>query len=323
MFNVFFYEAFQEEEEAIKRYLPSTIQAGFTWKTVQECDDRFPPATLVSTRTQSIVPLAWKDQLTGILTRSTGYDHIHRYWLQCRKEIPCGHLPLYCHRAVAEQTMLLWMSLLRKLPQQIKNFSQFHRDGLTGQECQNKTLLVVGVGNIGYEVTKLAKALGMNVLGVDEVEKHSDVTYCSIEEGLPQANIVVCAMNLTQRNLAYFNYKRFQLSQNGTFFINISRGELSPPSDLLRLLKEGKLGGIALDVYDKESLLATSLRTGQAINQREVLATLELAKHPHVIFTPHNAFNTQEAVERKALHSVQQVEHFLNCQQFIWSVPQL
>lgn len=322
MFNVFFYEAFQEEEEAIKRHLSSNIQAGFTWKTIQECEGNFPPASLVSMRTQSIIPPSWENQLAGILTRSTGYDHIHRYWQQCRKEVPCGHLPLYCHRAVAEQALLLWMSLLRKLPQQTKNFKSFHRNGLTGEECQDQTLLVVGVGHIGYEVVKIGKALGMNVLGVDRVKRHSEVTYCSIEEGLLQAKIVVCAMNLTQENFGYFNYQRFKCARQELIFVNIARGELSPSSDLLRLLKEGRLGGIALDVYDKESLLATSLRTGYSVDNQEVLATLELAQYPNVIFTPHNAFNTQEAVERKALHSVQQIEHFLNHRHFIWSVPQ-
>ena len=63
--------------------------------------------------------------------------------------------------------MLMWMALLRKLPQQIQNFATFYRDGITGSECQGKTLLVVGVGNIGSEVARIGQGLGMNVLGVD------------------------------------------------------------------------------------------------------------------------------------------------------------
>jgi len=323
MLEVFFYEAFQEEEAAIRSYLPAGIKVGFTWQTIQESAAVQPPAALISMRTQSVIPVAWATQLQGILSRSTGYDHLHRYWQACKVVPPCGYLPLYCSRAVAEQAMLLWMALLRKLSRQVQQFGTFHREGLTGWECQQKTLVVVGVGQIGQEVVKIGQALGMNVLGVDLVERHPEVTYVSIEEGLAQANILVSAMNLTPSNRNYFNYQLFKQAKRGLIFINIARGELSPPHDLLRLLDEQWLAGVALDVYDRESELAVSLRTGQVTQNKEILATLELAKRPEVILTPHNAFNTQEAVLRKALHSVQQVEYFIENGCFRWPVPQL
>ncbi len=322
--DIFFYEAFKEEEAALKRYLPPEVKAGFSWKTIQEEEHRTPPASIISIRTQSIIPISWASKMSGLLTRSTGYDHIHRYLHKCHKKFPCGYLPLYCSRAVAEQTMLLWMSVLRKLPQQIEQFNNFNRDGLTGQECQHKTLLVVGVGNIGYETVKIGKGLGMNVLGVDIDEKHAEVSYTSIEKGLPQADIVVCAMNLTPDNVGYFKYSVLKQGKPGSIFINIARGELSPTVDLLHLIDEKFLGGVALDVYDKESELAILLRRGKKHNNKkiETLIMFELAKRPNVIFTPHNAFNTQESVDRKSAHSVQQITHFLKEGQFLWKVPE-
>jgi hypothetical protein len=83
--DVFFYEAFQEEVEALKRYLPTNIEAEFTWKTIQEQGDREPPASVISIRTQSVIPTSWAAKLSGILTRSTGYDHIKAYLQECRK----------------------------------------------------------------------------------------------------------------------------------------------------------------------------------------------------------------------------------------------
>ncbi|RKZ55640.1 MAG: hydroxyacid dehydrogenase [Candidatus Parabeggiatoa sp. nov. 2] len=324
MLDVFFYEAFEEEEQALKRHLPPHIKAGFTWKTIQEESSHKLPAQLISIRTQSIIPISYATKISGLLARSTGYDHIHEYLHKFRKKMPCGYLPSYCSRAVAEQTMLLWMSLLRKLPQQIRQFTDFNRDGLTGQECQPKTLLVVGIGNIGYEVVQIGKGLGMNVLSVDIAEKYPDVSYVSIEEGLPQADIVVCAMNLTLENGGYFNYKLLKRGKPGLIFVNIARGELSPMNDLLHLIDEKFLGGVALDVYDKENELATLLRRGSTHNRRmETLVTLELTKRPNVILTPHNAFNTQEAVERKSAHSIQQISHFLEKGHFLWPVPDL
>lgn len=318
--ELFFYEAFDKEEEALKRYLSPNVKAGFTWKTIQEEGSSLPPASLISIRTQSVIPASWATQMSGLLTRSTGYDHIHRDLH--KTNLPCGYLPLYCSRAVAEQTMLLWMSLLRKLPQQIHQFNHFNRDGLTGQECQHKTLLIVGVGNIGYDTVQIGKGLGMNVLGVDIDEKHADLSYTSIEEGLPQADIVVCAMNLTPDNVGYFHYSLLKQGKPGLIFVNIARGELSPTEDLLRLIDEKFLGGVALDVYDKESELAILLRGGKVHDKsRETSVTLELAKRPNVILTPHNAFNTEESVDRKSAHSIQQMTHFLKKGQFLYSVP--
>ena len=219
-FDVFFYEAFEEETKALKRYLDPQIAAGFTWKTIQEYTEsspgtQVPPAPLISIRTQSTLPLPWATQLAGILTRSTGYDHIERYRKRTQTEVRCGYLPLYCNRAVAEQAMLLWMALLRKLPLQMRSFATFNRDGLTGWECEHKTLLVVGVGHIGYEVVDIGQGLGMQVLGVDLVHTHKDVTYVTLEEGLSRADIIVCSMNLTEENARYFDYETLRQAKRG------------------------------------------------------------------------------------------------------------
>ena len=241
--DVFFYEAFEEEEKAIKHHLPADIKAGFSHKTTQEYGNAEPAAALISVRTQSLIPAEWAPKLSGILSRSTGYDHLTAYLKECGRTIPCGYLPLYCSRAVAEQAMLLWMTLLRKLRQQVQQFATFHRDGITGRECQGKILLVVGVGNIGSEVVRIGQGLGMEVLGVDIVQKHSFVNYVSIQEGLAKAEVIVCAMNLMADNVGYFRYERLRSAKRGAIFINIARGEFSPSVDLIRLLDEGVLGG--------------------------------------------------------------------------------
>jgi D-lactate dehydrogenase len=302
--DVYFYEAFEEEVAALRRHLPAKLQAGFTSKTVQEAGDSSPPATLISMRTQSVVPAGWVNKLSGIISRTTGYDHL------AKLKVPCGYLPTYCSRAVAEQTALLWMALLRKLPQQIHKFAHFNRDGLTGSDCAGKHLLVVGAGNIGAEVVTIGRGLFMEVRRVDIIPDRADI---SIEEGLPWADVIVCAMNLTADNVGYFNYSVLRRAKRGVMFVNISRGELSPTRDLVRLLDEDHLGGVALDVFEDEPRLATALRSGQG--------TFPLADRPNVILTPHNAFNTIEAVERKAVQTVQQIEHFLKQGEFLWPVP--
>lgn len=321
MTQVFFYEAFQEEAELLRRFLPADIEAEFDWRTIQESAHTHPPANLISIRTQSEIPNSWLPDLKGVLSRSTGYNHLVPLAKVGKPAIRLGYLPLYCHRAVAEQAILLSLALLRKLPQQSRNFQQFHRDGLTGQECAGKTLLVVGVGNIGHEVAKIGTGLGMQVLGVDIVMKHSNVNYISIQEGLARADIIICAMNLTPDNHNYFNADRLRQTKSGVIFVNVARGEQSPSTVLLKLMQKGHLGGVGLDVYNAENELAITLRSGKTSRNKEVQATLALSKMPNVILTPHNAFNTYESVERKAEQSVSQIQHFLADGQFLWPLP--
>lgn len=319
--DVFFYEAFAEETAVLRRRLSPDVRAGFSPLTVQECFSSVPPSPFISIRTQSAIPPGWAGLLEGVLTRSTGYDHVSRFREETGSDIPAGYLPRYCSRAVAEQALLLWMGLLRKLGLQMRRFERFERDGLTGGECLGRTLLVVGVGNIGSEICRLGQALGMEVRGVDILRKHRDVRYVDIEEGIAQADVIVCAMNLTPENRGYFRYELLKRARQGAVFVNIARGELSPHRDLLRLLDEGRLSGAALDVYENESGLAVSLRSGPPGGDEDMRACLELRRRENVILTPHNAFNTVEALKRKAGQSVEQVERFLTEKTFLWQVP--
>jgi D-lactate dehydrogenase len=318
--DIFFYEAFEEEADAIRRYLPESIEAGFSWKTIQECGHSAPAAPVISIRTQSIIPEAWAGDLRGIMTRSTGHDHILAYRRATGVDVPAGYLPLYCNRAVAEQAMLLWMALLRKLPVQMSQFATFHRDGLTGYECAGKRLLVVGVGNIGSEVVRIGQGLAMEVRGVDLEQKHDFVEYTTLEQGLGWADIVVCAMSLNEGNCGIFGRENLLAMKQGAFFVNIARGELSPSTELLAALEVGHLRGVGLDVYNHESELAVALREGRASTDAEVAATLALSSRPDVILTPHNAFNTAESVDRKAAQSIEQLQHLMATGEFLWPV---
>jgi len=320
MKTIFFYEAFEEEIKALKNFLPKNIDVGFSWKTIQEYGGKFPQAKIICVRTQSTIPVDWKNYIDGIITRSTGYDHITEYRKISEKNIPAGYLPLYCNRSVAEQALLMWLALLRKLPKQVQQFNSFNRDGITGKECYKKTVAVFGVGNIGYEIVKIGKGLNMDVLGVDILEKYNDVTYVSPEEGILNADIIVCSMNLTDENYAYFNFEILSKTKPGAVFINIARGELSPAIDLLKLLQEKKLSGIALDAYNHEKELAGTMRKCSKSNDKEIQATLKLAERNDVILTPHNAFNTEEAVEKKSEQTVEQLLYFLEKKEFKWPV---
>lgn len=324
-YDAVFYEAFEEEEAELRKHLPNYKNYYFTWKTIQEAGHSHPPAPIISTRTQSQIPLDWREDLTAIITRSTGFDHVTAYLKEAEIDIPAAYLPDYAGRAVAEQAMLLWTALIRKLPEQQEAVNTFSRDGLTGKELVNKTLTVAGVGRIGSQVVDIAKGLQMNVLGVDIVpNKNLDIQYVSMAEGVAQADILVCALPLTDITRGMLNYDLLKNLPKGAIFVNIARGEISPSEDILHLMREGIIGGIGLDVYDCEKELVGVLRDGEdkghieALDKRNsVAATLELIEHPHVITTPHNAFNTEESVERKCLHTAQNLVNFIEKGEFL------
>lgn len=323
--DAFFYEAFAEEAE---RLVPHAAKAGWrighTSHTVQEAGHADPPAPVISVRTQSVLPVDWAPQLRGILSRSTGYDHLLAYRDATGDACPpLGYLPLYCVRAVAEQALLLWTALLRRLPQQVAQFASFRRDHLSGHENPGKIMALFGVGNIGYEIWRIASALGMIVRGVDPVRRHADVAYCSPEEALAEADIIVCAMNLTEQNRGYFTSARLAQAQRKPILVNIARGEFTPARVLETALADGVLSGVALDVYNEEATLAPALRSGnRAALPADNEALLRLHGRHNVILTPHNAFNTLEAVERKSEQAIRTLLHFQKTGQFLWLLPE-
>ncbi len=322
MYDIIFYEVFKEEENAIQRYLPGTVKAQFISRTIQEAGGNHPSAPIISIRTQSRIPDHWAQNLKGILTRATGYDHLLEYRRRTKSKIPCGYLPNYCSRAVAEQAILLMLGLMRKLPLQVKNFDHFKREEMTGFECQGKNILVVGVGRIGREVVDLGLGLRMNVKGVDINPKLKGILYVSLIKGIPWADVVVCALPLTNKTRKLLNYQMLKRASQGLIFINIARGEISPLQDLKRLLAEGILGGLGLDVYEKENFLAEALRRGTHKNHPLLRSISELKRKYNCLFTPHNAFNTVESVERKAKESVESVLYFLKRKTFPDPIPQ-
>lgn len=319
-YDIIFYEAFEEEADELKKHLSPDVKAVYTADTIQESEYRELDAPVISVRTQSILPLNWHNDLNAIISRSTGYDHLLAYKKATNGDLHLGNLPLYCHRSVAEHALMLWMNLSKNYKKQTEQFNNFHRDGITGYESMDKTLFVIGVGNIGYEVVKVGRGIGMNVIGNDIVQKHEDVEYVSLMEGIEKADFVVCAMSLNPENEGILNKELFSKAKKRPFFVNISRGELSPLEDIKTLLQEGQLKGAALDVYDKEKELAEHLRSGDISSSEYTKMVAEMVKNHNVIFTPHNAFNTHESVVRKSKQSIEQYEHLLETGCLKWSV---
>ena len=319
--DVVFYEVFEEERRALKKFLDKNVRARFSARTIQESGDRAAPARLISVRTQSRIPLEWADDFDGIFTRSQGYDHLLAYRQAAGKNVVCGHIDEYCSRAVAEQAVLAMVALWRKLKKQIISFEKFSRDGLTGLEYRGRRALVVGVGNVGAQIVDIVTGLRMEARGVDPRRTLEDFHYVSLKQGLAWADVIFCACALTDSTRNMMGYATLRDVKKGTIFINVARGEISPARDLERLMARGILGGVALDVFDGEDRLADCLRGGRRAGDEKIRVVLRLKKLDNVLLTPHNAFNTREALEEKARLSAKAVECFLRRRTFPALVP--
>ena len=317
---VHFFEAFDEEKQLLGQALPEGCSAVFSRETVQESGVHTPDAPLICVRTQSGIPAAWLPSLQGVLSRSTGYDHL-RDLAQSQDSCPAlGHLSEYCSRAVAEHAVLVAGALLRKLPQQCRHMSTFLRSGLTGREMRGRRLVVLGAGRIGGEVARLALALHMDVIACDPVQRHDWLDYLPLEQAVPEADVLICAMELTPENHGLLDRNIFSRLPKGAIFVNVARGEFVVLRDLLHLYQEGRLGGIGLDVYPDEADLAIGLR--RRTGPTKALHVLdELMQLDNVVLTPHNAFNTEESLQMKVQETIAELEHFRSTGRFSNPIP--
>jgi D-lactate dehydrogenase len=317
--KVTIYEAFREERDAISRHLNKRIKPVFFAGTIQEKGDKLPPSEFISVRTQSRLPKSFKN-IKALLTRSQGYDHVLNFCQESGFTGKAGHLGNYCARAVAEHAIMFMLMLMRKSLKQLRQFDSFDRDGLTGTDCYRKNACVIGVGHIGGAIVEMLNGLRMNVKGVDPVRRLKNLEYTTLKKAVAWADVVFCAALLTEQTRAMLDFKALSASRRRLFLINVARGEITPARDLERLLDKGILKGLALDVYEEEPSLAGTLRSGKGRLTERHKTLLRLRKRDSVIMTPHNAFNSQEALEEKARRTARSIEIFMRSGRFPYPV---
>ncbi|WP_442598372.1 D-2-hydroxyacid dehydrogenase [Neobacillus sp. D3-1R] len=189
---------------------------------------------------------------------------------------------------ISETIFALMLALTRKIHTYVKNQQSktWHHSGLK-LELHGKTVGIIGVGAIGKETAKIAKAFGMKVLGIRHsgaAEEFVDEMYTTekLNEVLPQCDYVVITLPLTKETHHLFGAEQFNLMKPSSFFINIGRGEIAVEEELIKALTEGKIAGAGLDVFEKEPL-----------SEDHPLWDLE-----NVIITPHTAGSTENYNQR-------------------------
>lgn len=242
-----------------------------------------------------------------ISTRSTGYDHIELN--HClNKNIALINVESYGNTSVSQFTFALILMLVRQILPAIESvkLGVCTLTNFTGRNLNTMTIGVIGTGATGAGVCQIASGLNMNILAFDtcpkkELEQKYNVKYVNLEELLKTADIVTLHLPYTKETYHFMKEKQFKSMKEGSFFINVSRGELVNLEDLLSNLKNGKIKGAGLDVVacvdsncmDKDKKLErTSL---MCLEDSKVVR--ELNTLPNVIITPHIAYDTHESMD--------------------------
>ena len=196
---------------------------------------------------------------------------------------------------VAEHAIAMLLALAKRLPSAVRYqdrrkwaMEAIWNEQPRPREVRGATMVVVGLGSIGADVAFMAAALKMHVIGVREhpergaAEAHEVVGYNALDNAIARADFVVLAAPLTPRTRHLIDARRLQIFKPSAFLINVSRGSLVDEAALMKALRDRRLAGAALDVFEEEPLSRWS----------------PLWKMPQVLITPHTAFLTENVWQR-------------------------
>ena len=227
-----------------------------------------------------------------------------------RNNVTVVNTPLATTMAVTEYTLALMLSLARSIPKAdtAMKSGQWQKKDLKGVELNGKVLGVIGMGNIGTAVTKLAAALGMNTLAYDPLLSPDEIAQrgsepVPINELYARSDFINLHVPLTPETKAMINGHAFGMMKRGVRLICDARGGVIDETALLGALESGQVAGAALDVFSKEPPGMTALVT-----------------HPNVIATPHIAAQTAESQARAAQDIASEVLAALRGERLRWRI---
>src|SRR5258706_1751564 len=203
----------------------------------------------------------------------------------------------------AELTFTMLLSLARKVPQAHSSMvaGKWDRKLYQGMELAGKTLGVLGMGRIGTEVAKRAKAFGMTVVAYDPylTEERAKAVGAEFAESLDDvyltADFITVHMPVTKETKEMLNAAAFAKMKPGVKIVNCARGEIINEADLIAALESGKVAGAALDVFAVEPLPADH----------------PYRKQPNLILTPHLGASTEEAQEKCGIDVAEVITGYL------------
>lgn len=261
-------------------------------------------------------------KLKLIATFSTGYDHIDIE--ECEKHnVKVCNVPAYGENTVAEHTFALILALSRKIFQSIERTKKgsFNYDGLRGFDLKGKTIGLIGTGHISNHVARMANGFEMNIIGYDinqnpELIKNFGLKYVDMNTLLKESDIISLHLPLNDKTKYTINKKNISLIKPTALIINTARGGLIETDALVKALQKNKIAGAGLDVLEEEDMikeekeLLSEDKADKKGNLQTLIENHILLQLENVIITPHNAFNSAEALQRILDTSIENIKNF-------------
>lgn len=320
--------AFLEVEDWEEDYINSNLSGYNPVLTSEKLDQttvaKYQDAEIISTFIYSKLNrevLEKFPNLKFIATRSTGFDHIDLNYCK-EKNIKVANVPTYGTHTVAEHTFALILAISRKLVPSVEQAKKgdFSSENLEGFDLAGKTLGVVGTGNIGKNVAEIALSFDMKVLAFSRTKDQGliskGIKYVAFDELLANSDIVTLHLPHTKETEHIINMQNIQKFKQGAVLINTARGALVETQAIEEGLEKGYLSAAGLDVLEEEA----HLREEKEFLSSEYLAKVDiktallnhvLLTRDDVLITPHNAFNSKEAVEEILETTVLNIEEFI------------
>lgn len=244
--------------------------------------------------------------LKGIATMSVGVDHIDLAETR-RRQITVANVPAYGPNTVAEHTMALLLALSRNIIPSIERTREgiYEYTNLSGWDLMGKTLGIIGTGKIGAHIARIASGFGMRVIAYDphpnqELIDKYHVEYMALPQLFHASDVVTIHVPLTDQNKHMIDREQFGQMKKGVVFLNTARGGLVNAEALLEALDSGQVHQAGIDVLEDEGLLKEEKEFFSPYfklkDYQTAMANHALMRHPKVLVTPHNAFNSKESL---------------------------
>lgn len=323
--------AFFEIEEWEKPYLENKLSGhelifsehALTHETLDVAKE----AEIISVFIYSEVKRENIDQLPHlkmITTRSTGWDHIDAAYCK-EKNIAVCTVPEYGTHTVAEHTFALLLAISRCLLPSLERAKKgdFNLEGLRGFDLNKKTLGIVGVGNIGKSIIQIANGFGMDVLAYArkpdmELAQKLGFMYVDMDHLYSASDIITLHVPLTPETKHMINKDTLPKLKKGVVLLNTARGGLIETEAIALGLEQGVIRAVGVDVLEGEVMIKEErqLLSKHFLDQAEDVKT-QLLNHvlldrDEVLVTPHNAFNSTEALQRILDVTTENIVGFVN-----------
>ncbi|KTD60657.1 2-hydroxyacid dehydrogenase [Legionella santicrucis] len=247
-----------------------------------------------------------------IALRSAGYNHVDYTYAQ-EKGISICRVPSYSPQAIAEHTIALILCLNRKIHHAHNRVREgdFSLNGLMGFNVYQKTIGIIGTGQIGTALANILNGFGCKIIAFDPQQNECciklGVSYVSLDTLLENSDIVSLNCPLNDNTYHLIDSQALEKMKPGAMLINTGRGKLLDTKAVIVALKSKKLGYLGIDVYEEEEPLFFENHSNEIIDD-DVFCRLQT--FPNVLITGHQGFFTQEAIQNIASTTLENISNF-------------